>query len=413
MHQKELRIALRNVGKIAPDSLEDYKKAGGYAALAKARGMEQEALIGEIEKSGKLRGRGGAGFNTGLKWRGAWKAQADQKYIVCNADEGEPGTYKDRIIMENDPHTIVEGILIGAYAIGATKAYIYCRGEYQTSIRALTNAVAQAEADGLTGGVTISLVSGAGSYVCGEETALLDSIEGKRGEPRLKPPYPTEKGLCGKPTVINNVETFAAIPVIVEKGAQWFSSIGAPGYPGTKIISLSGDVVNRTYFEVPTNLTVREIVYDLGGGIPDGKKLKAVQFGGTTCAFMTEEMLDTPMDFDSMRSAGASLGSGAVLVIDETHNMADVLYPIVDFLAHESCGKCLPCREGGTRAAELVKALRDGKGSRQTAAELERLVNNIQKSCFCPLGQSYAVPVNSALKHFESDFAARLVEGGV
>lgn len=411
MH-KEQRIALRNVGKIDPHSIGDYLAAGGYAALEKARGTDPETLIAEIEKSGRLRGRGGAGFNTGFKWRSAAQSKADRKFVVCNADEGEPGTYKDRIIMEGDPHTVVEGMLICAHAIGARDAYIYCRGEYAKSHALLKEAAAQAKKENLTGGVSFHIVSGAGSYVCGEETALIESIEGKRGEPRLKPPYPTDQGLFGKPTVVNNVETFAAIPVIVGKGADWFAGIGVASYPGTKILSLSGDVVNKTCFEVSTDITVREVVYDFGGGVAGGKELKAVQVGGSSCAFLTPDMLDTPVDFDSMRDVGASLGSGAVLVIDESRNILDILPAISDFFRHESCGKCVACREGSARVSQLVDKLAAGKGSAADAENLERLAKYMGTACFCPMGQSVATPVLSALKQFKGDFQARFNKEG-
>lgn len=409
----EMRIALRNVGTIDPLSLRDYMAAGGYQALKKAVATPRDELIAEIEKSGRLRGRGGAGFNTGLKWRNASQAKSDKKYVVCNADEGEPGTYKDRVIMENDPHTVLEGMLICAHAIGADEAYIYCRGEYGQSLDALRRAVADVAKENVAPGVTFRIVSGAGSYICGEETALIESIEGKRGEPRLKPPYPTDQGLFGKPTVVNNVETFAAIPVIVEKGAAWFSGLGVASYPGTKILSLSGDVENKRCFEVTTDATVRDIVYGFGGGIPGGKKLKAVQVGGSSCAFMTDAMLDTPVDFDSMRDVGASLGSGAVLVFDETRDMVDILSTIADFFKHESCGKCVACREGSARTAELVERIASGAGSQADIDALERLAKYMQTASFCPMGQSVATPVLSALALFPEDFQAKLNKGGV
>lgn len=296
----EKRITLKNVGEIDPGNIDDYINAGGYQALAKARESITADLISEIERSGRLRGRGGAGFNTGFKWRSAAGEHAEEKYVICNADEGEPGTYKDRILLENDPHSILEGMLICAHAIGATQAIIYCRGEYKLAQSLLSHAIAQAEERGLPGTVRLTLASGAGSYVCGEETALIESLEGKRGEPRLKPPYPTTQGLWGKPTVINNVETFATIPYIVEKGADTFKAIGSPSYPGTKIFALSGDVVNRVYAEVPTDVTLRDIVYDIGGGVPNGRPPRAVQVGGSSCAFLAGDALDITIDFESM-----------------------------------------------------------------------------------------------------------------
>jgi len=408
---QEMRITLRNVGNINPCEVNDYVMAGGYKALEKARSLDRAELIAEVERSGRLRGRGGAGFNTGLKWRSAFEAEADQKYVICNADEGEPGTYKDRIILENDPHSIIEGMLICAYTIGATEAYIYCRGEYRKAISILKNAIKQAEEKGLTGEVHMHVVSGAGSYVCGEETALIQSLEGKRGEPRLKPPFPTIEGFRAKPTVVNNVETLATIPSIVEKGADWFKNTGKPGYPGTKIFSLSGDVKNKTYMEVPTDTTLRDIIYELGGGIPNGRKLKAVQVGGSSCGFLTGDMLDTSIDFDSMAEMGAALGSGSVLVIDDSHNMVDILVSIMEFFAHESCGKCVPCREGTRRMADLIGKIAKGEGTEQDLELVSKLAGYMKTSCFCMLGQSATTAISSALNLFEEDFQAKLIRG--
>lgn len=407
---QELRVALRNMGAVNPENIDDYINRGGYAALNKALTMEPEALITELERSGRLRGRGGAGFNTGLKWRGAFQTQADQKYIICNADEGEPGTYKDRIVLENDPHTVLEGLAIGAHAIGATQAFIYCRAEYPNVITLLQHAIRQAEEKGLLAHVSIQVVSGAGAYVCGEETALIESIEGHRGEPRLKPPYPTVAGLWGKPTVVNNVETFAVVPVIVEKGADWFSGLGAEKYPGTKIFCLSGDVKNRTAFEVPTNTTLRDLIYDLGGGLAGDAALKAVQVGGTSCPFLTADKIDTVVDFDSMSAAGASLGSGSLFVLDASHSMVQVVLAITRFFRHESCGKCNPCREGTMRLNELVEKIAAGQGTRADLDDIRRIGNFMKQASFCPLGQSAAIPVLSALDQFEEDFLLCMAE---
>ena len=405
---REMRLALRNAGNIDPSSIEDYLAVGGYQALAKARATDPSELIQMLEKSGKLRGRGGAAFNTGLKWSSAFQVDSDEKYVICNADEGEPGTYKDRTIMENDPHTVIEGILIAAYAIGAKDCIIYCRGEYQQSIQLLENAIKQAQERGLCEGVRIQVVYGAGSYICGEETALLESLEGRRGEPRLKPPFPTISGYRQKPTVINNVETFATVPVIVEKGAEWFSAIGSPSYPGTKVFSLSGAVVHKGCFETPTDITLRELIYDFGGGLPEGHTLKAVQLGGSSCDFLSPEMLDVQIDFDTMLSVGASLGSGAVLVIDETHNIVDILVGIAEFFVHESCGKCIPCRLGSQQVAQTLKRLADGSGCEADLETLRELAGYMKMSSFCPLGQSATTALMSALKLFEDDFQAKL-----
>ena len=404
MSVNEVRITLRNAGKINPESIEDYIKAGGYEALKKARGTDRAKLIENIEGTGKLRGRGGAGFNTGLKWSGAAATPSDIKYIVCNADEGEPGTFKDRTIIENDPHTLIEGMLICAYAIEAQECFIYVRGEYTHCIDLLRKAADAAEKRGFTDGVKINVVGGAGSYVCGEETTLLTSLEGERGEPRLKPPFPTVAGYLGKPTVVNNVETFSTVPVIVDKGAEWFGSIGAPQYPGTKLFSLSGDVKNRGVVELPTDATLRDLVEGFGGGAKDGHKIKAIQMGGGSCGFITEAELDTPLDFESMRAIGASLGSGAVLVLDETHNMAEFVKGTSHFFAHESCGKCSPCREGTARLEEIIEDILAGGDPDKNVKMINTLNDTMSMSCFCPLGQGACNPVMSALKLFPEDF---------
>lgn len=399
-----VKITLRNAGKIDPESIDDYIQAGGYQALEKARQSDRVELIEKIENVGKLRGRGGAGFKTGFKWRGAYETPSDVKYVVCNADEGEPGTFKDRTIIENDPHTLLEGMLICAYCIGAQEAIVYVRGEYTRCIELLRKAAADVQDRGIAQDVKIKIVSGAGSYVCGEETTLLTSLEGHRGEPRLKPPFPTVAGYLGKPTVVNNVETFATVPVLVEKGADWFSSIGAPNYPGTKLFCLAGDVKNKGVYELPTDATLRDLVEDLGGGVLDGHKIKAIQMGGGSCGFITEKELDTPLDFDSMRAIGASLGSGAVLVLDETHNLAEFVKGTSYFFAHESCGKCSPCREGTARLQEITEDILAGGDLDKDIALIQTLKDTMSMSCFCPLGQGACTPVVSALSLFPDDF---------
>jgi NADH-quinone oxidoreductase subunit F len=404
---EEMRIVLRNYGKIDPLNIDDYLNAGGYKGLEKARSMSQLDLINEVKKSG-LRGRGGAGFNAGAKWSFAYNTGAEEKYVVCNADEGEPGTYKDRIIMENDPQSVLEGMAICAHAIGSKKGYIYCRGEYPYVVEKLNAAIEQAKFKGCLGDFDIEVRMGAGAYVCGEESALIESIEGHRGEPRFKPPYPPVIGLWNKPTIVNNVETFANLPVILEKGADWYSAIGAKSYPGTKVLTLTGDVVNRTFIEVPTDTTIRQVIYDFGGGIPNGKKFKAVQIGGTSGGFIPEEFLDTSIDFDSMAAIGAALGSGAVFVMDETRDMVDVIQRITKFFEHESCGKCSPCREGTRRMHEMVCRLAVGQGSTQDLSNLERLGRVMSVACLCGLGQAAPVPVLTTLKHFSDDYSAHL-----
>ncbi len=405
---EEIRIALRNVGKIKPDSIDEYMAAGGYEALKKARTLDRGELITTIEETSRLRGRGGAAFSTGKKWSSAYASKEETKYIICNADEGEPGTYKDRVIMEGDPHTVIEGLLIGAYAVGAKECFIYVRGEYEKSIKLLRKAVKQAEEKGLMGDVSIRVVSGAGAYVCGEGTAIVNSLEGLRGEPRLKPPSMAVKGLYQKPTIVNNVETFAVIPEIVNKGADWFGSIGAEKFPGTKLMCLSGDVVNKVCVEVPTNATLRDVVEGFGGGVAGGRKLKAIQLGGSSCGFVRPDQLDTPIDFDSIRAIGAALGSGAVYVIDERRNVVDILSEIAKFFRHESCGKCTPCREGTMRIAELMEKLSKGEGTQKDIDLIKTLSGYMQKTCFCPLGQSATTAFMSALKLFPEDFDAKI-----
>ncbi|MDD4550549.1 MAG: NADH-quinone oxidoreductase subunit NuoF [Syntrophomonadaceae bacterium] len=405
---EEMRIVLRNYGKINPLKIDEYINQGGYKSLEKARSMEQKALIEEIKKS-NLRGRGGAGFNCGQKWSFAYQAMSEQKYVICNADEGEPGTYKDRLIMENDPHTLLEGMAICGYAIGANKGYIYLRGEYPHLMDVLNTAIQQAGEKELLKDFAIEVRSGAGAYVCGEETALIESLEGKRGEPRFKPPYPPLEGLWNQPTIVNNVETFANVAVILEKGAEWYASIGAPAYPGTKVFTLTGDVNNKTFFEVPTNTTIRELIFKLGGGIAGGKKFKAVQIGGTSGAFIPEELLDTPVAFDAMSAVGATLGSGAVFVLDESRDLVDVVTRIAGFFEHESCGKCAPCREGTARVCEMMNKVNAGQGSAGDVSLLERLGRVMSYSCLCGLGQAAPAPVLTTIKHFKADYNAKLM----
>jgi len=402
-----MRILMRNYGKIDPLNIDDYLNAGGYKSLEKARSMSQKDLIEEVRKSG-LRGRGGAGFNTGMKWNFSYSAVADQKYVICNADEGEPGTYKDRLIMENDPQSVLEGMAICGYAIGSNQGYIYCRGEYPYVVEILNTAIQQAKEKGVLGDFNIEVRMGAGAYVCGEESALIESIEGHRGEPRFKPPFPPVIGLWGKPTIVNNVETFANIPVILEKGADWYAGIGSKSYPGTKLMTLTGDIVKRTFIEVPTDITIRQLIYDFGGGIPEGKKFKAVQIGGTSGGFIPETLLDTLIDFDSMAAIGATLGSGAVFVMDETRDIVDVTNRITKFFEHESCGKCSPCREGTKRMHEIVDKINNGLGSATDLDLLGRLGTVMSKACLCGLGQAAPSPVLTTLQHFRSEYSNKL-----
>lgn len=410
MAVQETRIALRNVGKIDPKSIDDYIVTGGYDALKKARQMDQDQLIDEIENASRLRGRGGAGFNTGFKWSGAKASDGDKKYIVCNGDEGEPGTFKDRVIIENDPHTVIEGMLIAAYAVGADEAIIYCRGEYVEQIELLRLAISQAKEKGMTENVTVRVFSGAGSYVCGEETALLNSIEEKRAEPRLKPPFPTVKGLYGKPTVVNNVETYANVPAIVLNGAKWFSEIGSKEYPGTKIFSVSGDVKYPGCYEMTTDSSLEDIVIGLAGGSKEGHSIKAIQLGGSSCGYIKGSEMNRSVDFDSLRKSGRALGSGAILVLDETHNLADQVQQILHFFAHESCGKCTPCREGLYQACVLIDKFVEAKGTQEDLDMMLSLCKLMGKDCFCPLGQGALTAFQSAYELFPEDFRERMVK---
>ena len=400
---EEMRIVLRNYGKIDPLNIDEYINAGGYKSLEKARAMSQPELIEEVKNSG-LRGRGGAGFNCGQKWSFSYGIDSEQKFVVCNADEGEPGTYKDRIIMENDPQSLLEGMAICGYAIGSDKGYIYCRGEYPYVVEILNKAISQAKEKGVLKDFDIEVRMGAGAYVCGEESALIESIEGKRGEPRYKPPFPPVSGLWGKPTIVNNVETFANLPVILEKGAEWYAGIGAPAYPGTKVMTLTGDINNRIFIEVPTDTTIRQVIYGFGGGIAGGKKFKAVQIGGTSGGFIPEALLDTQIDFNSMAAIDATLGSGAVFVMDETRDIVDVIEKVTKFFEHESCGKCTPCREGTKRMHEMLKHFKAGQGNAKEMGRLKKLGAVMSVACLCGLGQAAPAPVLTTLEHFQADY---------
>lgn len=414
--QKQKRVVLKNCGQIDPESIEDYVQAGGYTALATALDrMTPEQVIEVIKQSG-LRGRGGAGFSTGRKWEFTRGAQGTQKYIICNADEGEPGTFKDRLILEGDPHLIIEGMALAGYAIGASKGIIYIRGEYELSISRMENAIRQARENGILGervlgsgfGFDLEVCAGAGAYVCGEETALIESIEGNRGEPRFKPPYPAQKGLWGLPTSVNNVETLANVPSIVELGAEWFRSLGTQNSPGTKVFTLTGNIVNSGLIEVPMGITLREVIYEIGGGIPDGKKFKMAQTGGTSGGCLAEEHLDIPMDYDSLNSHGSSLGSGALLIMDDSHCIVDLTKCFLKFFKHESCGQCTPCREGTPVLYSLVSKISEGLATEADIALIHRLSRTMQSSSLCALGQTAPVPVLSAFRHFWPEVEAHL-----
>ena len=414
---QEKRVVLRNSGYIDPTNIDDYIARDGYMALGKVlSGTPEEAI--QIVKNSGLLGRGGAGYPTGLKWEYTQKAQGDEKYIVCNADEGEPGTFKDRLILEGDPHSILEAMAIAGFAVGAHQGYIYVRGEYPESIRHLEIAISQALDYGLLGdnllnsgfSFRIDIRKGAGAYICGEETALLESMEGGRGEPRIKPPYPPQKGLWGKPTVINNVETLANIPPIFLNGPEWFKNIGTPTCPGTKVFTLTGNVINLGLIEVPMGTTLRELVYQAGGGIKNGRELKLIQTGGPSGGTMTPDLLDVPMAFDTLPRYQSALGSGALTVIDDTHCIVDVVKNFCEFFLHESCGKCTPCRIGNKRIVEILERISSGKGIEEDLEKLTFLGEHIKRTSFCGLGQAAPNPLLRCLDYFREEFESHVIE---
>ena len=409
-YKKQLRIALRNCGFIDPENIEECIGRDGYSALAKClTEMTPEAVIDEIKRSG-LRGRGGGGFPTGLKWEFARKYQADQKYVVCNADEGDPGAFMDRSIMEGDPHSVIEAMAICGYSIGASKGLVYIRAEYPLAIQRLRIAIEQAEKYGLLGenilgtdfSFHIEIRYGAGAFVCGEETALIHSMEGHRGEPTTKPPFPAESGYLNKPTNVNNVETLANIPVILNKGADWFASIGTERSKGTKVFALAGKINNVGLIEVPMGTTLREVIYEIGGGIKNGKKFKAVQTGGPSGGCLTEIHLDTPIDFDNLLAAGSMMGSGGMIV------MVAVAKFYLEFIVEESCGKCSPCRIGNKRLLEILTRITEGKGTMEDLDNLRNLSQVIKDTALCGLGQTSPNPVLSTPEHFYDEYVAHI-----
>ena len=415
-YKKQLRIALRNYGFIDPENIEECIGRDGYSALAKClTEMTPEAVIDEIKRSG-LRGRGGGGFPTGLKWEFARKYQADQKYVVCNADEGDPGAFMDRSIMEGDPHSVIEAMAICGYSIGASKGLVYIRAEYPLAIERLRIAIEQAEKYGLLGenilgtdfSFHIEIRYGAGAFVCGEETALIHSMEGHRGEPTTKPPFPAESGYLNKPTNVNNVETLANIPVILNKGADWFASIGTERSKGTKVFALAGKINNVGLIEVPMGTTLREVIYEIGGGIKNGKKFKAVQTGGPSGGCLTEIHLDTPIDFDNLLAAGSMMGSGGMIVMDEDDCMVAVAKFYLEFIVEESCGKCSPCRIGNKRLLEILTRITEGKGTMEDLDNLRNLSQVIKDTALCGLGQTSPNPVLSTLEHFYDEYVAHI-----
>lgn len=417
-YKKQKRIALKNCGVINPDDIEEYIAFDGYVALEKAlTKMTQEEVIEEINQSG-LRGRGGAGFPTGKKWDLTRQAKDSQKYVVCNADEGDPGAFMDRSILEGDPHCIIEAMAIAGYCIGADKGYIYVRAEYPIAVDRFEYAIHQAREYGLLGkhifgtdfNFDIEIRLGAGAFVCGEETALLESIEGRRGQPRVKPPYPAISGLWGKPTLINNVETYANIAQIILNGAKWFSSIGTETSKGTKVFALGGNVNNVGLVEVPMGTTLREIVYDIGGGVPNKREFKAAQTGGPSGGCISAEHLDTPIDYESLKQIGSMMGSGGLIVMDDTKCMVALAKFYLEFTVDESCGKCTPCRIGTKRMLEILEKICNGNGTQMDLYRLEKLGENIKNASICGLGQSAPNPILSTLKYFRSEYREHVVD---
>lgn len=416
--QRQTKIVLENSGIVDPDRMEDYIGLTGYGALIKVLSeLTPSEVVQEVVKSG-LRGRGGAGYPTGLKWSTVSKAGGPQKYVICNADEGDPGAFMDRSVLESDPHRVIEGMLIAAYAVGASEGYIYVRAEYPLAIKRLRTAIRQAERAGLLGtsicgtrfSFRLDLRLGAGAFVCGEETALIASVEGKRGTPRPRPPYPAQEGLFGEPTLINNVETFANIPTIIRNGGEWYAKIGTEKSKGTKVFALAGRVINTGLVEVPMGITLREIVFDIGGGIPDNRQFKAVQTGGPSGGCLPAEFLDMPVDYESLAKAGSIMGSGGMIVMDETSCMVDVAKYFMDFCMTESCGKCVPCRVGTYQMNDLLQRICDRHATEKDKALLEKLCDLLRNTSLCGLGQSAPNPVVSTLRYFAEEYRAHIEE---
>ena len=417
-YKKQHRVALRNCGVINPESIDEYIGTDGYQALGKVlTEMQPQEVIDTILASG-LRGRGGAGFPTGRKWQFAADQPAGKKYVVCNADEGDPGAFMDRSVLEGDPHAVIEAMAIAGYAIGADEGYIYVRAEYPIAVQRLTIAINQAREYGLLGkdifgtgfNFDITLRLGAGAFVCGEETALLASIEGKRGEPHPRPPFPAVKGLFGKPTIINNVETLANIAQIINKGADWFASMGTEKSKGTKVFALGGKITNTGLVEIPMGTTLREIIEDIGGGIPNGKKFKAAQTGGPSGGCIPASLIDTPIDYDNLLAIGSMMGSGGLIVMDEDNCMVDIAKFFLEFTVDESCGKCVPCRTGTRRLLEILEKITSGNGEMEDLDKLEELCNYIKSTSLCGLGQTAPNPVVSTLRYFRDEYIAHIVD---
>ncbi len=416
-YKKQRRVALHGCGVINPEDINEALGMGGYQGLKRALTMTRQEVIDEVLKAG-LRGRGGGGFPSGKKWQFAYNQDSDEKYVVCNGDEGDPGAFMDRSILEGNPLAVIEGMVIAGYAIGASNGYFYVRAEYPTALKRLRIAIKQAEELGLLGdhilGTSFSfrchIRLGAGAFVCGEETALLHSIEGKRGMPRPRPPFPAVSGLWGKPTIVNNVETLACVPFILREGSEEFAKVGTENSKGTKVFALGGNVNNVGLVEVPMGTTLRELIFDIGGGIPNGKKFKAIQTGGPSGGCLTEEYLDEPIDFDNLVAKGSMMGSGGAIVMDEDTCMVDVAKFYLEFICDESCGKCTPCRIGTKRMLEILTKITEGKGEMSDLDELEELSETVQTNSLCALGQTSANPVNSTLQHFRDEYIAHIVD---
>lgn len=416
-YRKQIRIALRNCGFIDPENIDEYIARDGYAALGKALSSTPEQVVNDLIKSG-LRGRGGGGFPTGLKWQITSKVKADQKYVVCNADEGDPGAFMDRSILEGDPHSVIEAMAINGFCTGASKGLIYIRAEYPLAIARLKVALSQAREYGLLGenilgsdfSFDIEMRYGAGAFVCGEETALIHSMEGHRGEPTFKPPFPSESGYLGKPTNVNNVETYANIPVIILKGPEWFASIGSEKSKGTKVFALAGKINNVGLIEVPMGTTLREVIYEIGGGIKDGKQFKAVQTGGPSGGCLTTKHLDTPIDYDNLIAAGSMMGSGGMIVMDEDDCMVAIAKFYLEFTVEESCGKCSPCRIGNKRLHEILTKITNGEGTMEDLDNLRNLGQVIKDTALCGLGQTSPNPVLSTLDNFWDEYLEHVTE---
>ena len=416
-YKKQRRVALHGCGVINPEDINEALGMGAGQGLRRALSMDRQEVINEVLASG-IRGRGGAGFPTGRKWQFAYNSQSDEKYVVCNGDEGDPGAFMDRSILEGNPLGVIEGMVIAGYAIGAQNGYFYVRAEYPIAVHRLKIAIGQAREIGLLGenimGTGFSfdchLRLGAGAFVCGEETALLNSIEGKRGMPRPRPPFPAVKGLWGQPTIINNVETLACIPFIMREGAEEFAKVGTERSKGTKVFALGGKVNNVGLVEVPMGTTLRELIYDIGGGIPNGKKFKAIQTGGPSGGCLTEDFLDEPIDFDNLVAKGSMMGSGGAIVMDEDNCMVDVAKFYMEFICDESCGKCTPCRVGTKRMLEILTRITEGKGTMKDLEDLEELSQTVKANSLCALGQTAANPINSTLSHFRDEYLAHIVD---